>query len=117
MQALRSVRARLTLWSVPLLALILAAFSAGIYLTLRHNLSANLDDSLETRTNILLDVVHFEGGRPTLAGRVSSGEREGEEEFVRVFDAEGAVTFDGGGQLSDIPVDSAGAAGALPGRP
>ena len=72
MQALRSIRLRLTLWYVLLLAVILAAFSAGIYLTLRHNLSANLNDSLETRTNILLDVVHFEGGRPTLAGRVRS---------------------------------------------
>ena len=53
MLGFRSIRLRLTLWYVLLLAIILAGFSAGIYLTLRHNLYANLDDSLETRANDL----------------------------------------------------------------
>ena len=38
---LRSVRLRLTLWYVLLLAIILAGFSAGVYLLLRDNLYGN----------------------------------------------------------------------------
>ena len=64
MLGLRSIRLRLTLWYVLLLAIILAGFSAGIYLTLRHNLYANLDDSLETRADDLLPLVRLRGGRP-----------------------------------------------------
>jgi len=64
MQALRSIRLRLTLWYVVLLAVILAGFSAGIYLTLRHNLYGNLDDSLTTRANDLMPLVSYDGARP-----------------------------------------------------
>jgi heavy metal sensor kinase len=91
---LRSIRVRLTLWYVLLLAIILAAFSAGIYLTLRQSLSSNLNDSLETRANVLAGVVRYEDGHPTLEGSVPAGERELDEEFVRVYGADGSVSFD-----------------------
>jgi heavy metal sensor kinase len=115
--ALRSVRLRLTLWYVLLLAIILAAFSAGIYLTLRHNLYDNLDDSIQNRANILLDVMGYEGSRPTLAGRVSSADPNAGEHFVRVFDASGAVTFDNSAAAGDVPVDTSAVERALAGRP
>jgi heavy metal sensor kinase len=117
MPALRSVRLRLTLWYVLLLAIILAAFSAGIYLTLRHNLYDNLDDSIQNRANILLDIMGYEGSRPTLAGRVSSADPNAGEHFVRVFDASGAVTFDNSAAAGDVPVDISAVERALAGRP
>jgi heavy metal sensor kinase len=93
---LGSIRLRLTLWYILLLALILAAFSAGIYLTLRHSLSTSLDDSLEVRGEELLLSVHFEGDVPTLAEAVPEDGPADGEQFARVFDASGAVTFDNG---------------------
>ena len=116
MQALRSIRFRLTLWYVLLLAVILAGFSAGIYLTLRHSLSSNLDDALETRAEELLAVVRFEGDRPTLAGAVpSEGQGEGEQ-FIRVFDASGAPTFDTSAPAGEVPVAQGAVQAALAGR-
>jgi len=92
MSLLRSVRVRLTLWYVLLLAVILAGFSAGVYFILRDNLYSNLDDTLQARAETLLDVVEFEGGRPTLE-EVASG-TDADDSFARVFDASGDVTFD-----------------------
>lgn len=91
---LRSVRLRLTLWYVLLLAIILMGFSAGVYVLLRQNLYDNLDGLIQNRANTFLAIVHYEGDRPTLAGRVSSDDLNADESFVRVFDASGDVTFD-----------------------
>ena len=111
--ALRSLRLRLTLWYVLLLAIILAAFSAGIYLTLRHSLYANLDDSIQNRANVLLDIIRYEEGRPTLAGLVSSADPNAGEHFVRVFDPLGAITFENSAAAGDVPIDSRAVEGAL----
>jgi heavy metal sensor kinase len=105
MIVLRSVRLRLTLWYVLLLAITLAAFSAGVYVVLRHNLYDNLDDSIRNRANTFLDVVSYESDRPTLAGRVSSDDPNAGESFVRVFDASGGVTFDNSAAAGDAPID------------
>ncbi len=117
MPALRSVRLRLTLWYVLLLAIILAAFSAGVYLILRHNLYDNLDDSIQNRANVLLGVIRYEGSRPTLAGRVSPVDPNTSEYFARVFDTSGAVTFDGVAGAGDVPVDTSAVERALTGEP
>jgi len=116
MQALRSIRLRLTLWYVLLLAVILAAFSTGIYLTLRHNLSANLDDALQNRTTILLEIVQYTDGRPTLAGLVPPVDPNAGEHFVRVYDAKGAVTFDNSMEAGDVAIDTVAVESALAGR-
>jgi len=113
---LRSIRLRLTLWYVFLLALILAAFSAGIYLTLRHNLYDNLDDSIQNRANVLLDIVRYEGNRPTLTGVVSSNDPNQGESFVRVFDASGELTFDNSAAVGDVPIDGRAVESALVGK-
>jgi heavy metal sensor kinase len=117
MRVLRSIRLRLTLWYVLLLALILAAFSAGIYLTLRRSLSSNLNDSLENRANVLLGVVWYEDGRPTLERFVPIAGRETDEQFVRLYDAAGAVSFDSAGSDMDAPdIGNAAVQDALDGR-
>jgi len=104
MGVLRSIRLRLTLWYVLVLAVILAAFSTGIYLTLRHNLSENLDNSVENRTDILLDIVRYDEGRPTLAGLVSPVDPAVGEHFIRVYDDRGTVSFDSTAGTEDVPI-------------
>jgi len=112
---LRSIRLRLTLWYVLLLAIILAAFSAGIYLTLRHNLYANLDDSLEARANDLMPLISQEGARPTLSADVSADSPDLGEQFVRLYDASGQLTFDNSGAAGSVPVDGGAVRNALAG--
>jgi heavy metal sensor kinase len=102
---LRSIRLRLTLWYVLLLAIILGGFSAGIYLTLRHNLYANLDDSLEARANDLEALIRYEGAYPTLSQSLSANSPDLGEQFVRVYDASGRLTFDNSGEAGTVPVD------------
>jgi len=114
--AIRSLRLRLTLWYVLLLAIILAAFSAGIYLTLRHNLNDSLDDSIRNRANVLLDVLRYEDGRPTLAGVVSASDPNEGESFVRVFDASGGVTFDSSIAAGEVAFDRRAVESALSGE-
>ena len=116
MPAIRSLRLRLTLWYVLLLAVILAGFSAGIYLTLRHNLNDSLDDSIRNRANVLLDVLRYEDGRPTLAGVVSSSDSNEGESFVRVFDASGGVSVDSAIAAGELAVDRQAVESALSGE-
>jgi len=112
---LRSIRFRLTLWYVLLLAIILAGFSAGIYVTLRHNLYANLDDSLQTRVADLLPLVRFEGAGPTLAGSISATSADLDEQFARVYDSSGRLTFDNTGGAGGEPADGEAIRKALAG--
>lgn len=118
MSILKSIRLRLTLWYVLLLAVILAAFSAGVYFVLRETLYNNLDDSIQNRVSALLDIIEYEEDRPILPTLVFSGEldlgehsQEGEHEngveyFARVFDASGSPTFDDSAEMSYVPVDT-----------
>lgn len=112
----RSLRLRLTLWYVLLLAIILAAFSAGIYLALRHNLYANLDDSIESRANDLLALIQYEGDRPTLSARITGDIADLGEKLVRVYDASGTLTFDDSGEAGAVPIDRQAVQAALAGQ-
>ena len=116
MLGLRSIRFRLTLWYVLLLAIILAGFSAGIYFTLRHNLYGNLDDSLQTRANDLLPLVSYNGVRPSLSQDVSANSPDPEEQFVRVYDASAELAFDGEGQAGTGAADLKAVQRALAGK-
>lgn len=122
MTILRSIRLRLTLWYVLLLAVILAAFSAGVYFILRDNLYNNLDDSVQDRVSALVDVIQYEGDRPALPNPVFSGELEGGqlddvEHFARVFDASGNPTFDDGTTIGYVPIDTQAIERTLAGEP
>jgi heavy metal sensor kinase len=112
---IRSIRLRLTLWYVLLLAVVLAGFSAGIYVTLRHNLYANLDDSLQTRSADLLPLVRYDGAAPTLAESVSLSGGNLDEQFVRVYDSAGRLTFDDSGEVGVVSVDGPAIEKALAG--
>jgi heavy metal sensor kinase len=111
---LRSVRVRLTLWYVLLLALILAAFSAGVYLALRQRLNETLDDSIDNRITVLLSAIEYSDGRPVL--NLSPDEPEEAEHFTRVFDVDGDVTFDDIPGDDGTPVDEGALGAALDGR-
>ena len=115
MLSFRSLRLRLALWYVLLLAIILAAFSAGIYWALRHNLYANLDNSIEARANDLLAIVRYEEGRPSLAGSLAANSPDLGEQFVRVYDAAGSLTFDNSGDAGTVPIHAAAVQKALAG--
>lgn len=107
---LRLIRVRLTLWHVLSLALLLAAFSAGLYLSLRNALQDNLDSSIESRTAVLTRVIQVENGLPILPIQLAppvsgnedadddldddvSGELD-DEELILMFDSSGALLLD-----------------------
>ncbi|MBK9316105.1 MAG: heavy metal sensor histidine kinase [Acidobacteria bacterium] len=55
-----SVRSRLTLWHVAVLALVLLVFSAGIYWLLEHNLQARTDASVEAALKAMEHLLAYE---------------------------------------------------------
>ena len=114
MALLRSIRVRLTLWFVLLLAITLAIFSVALYLALRHNLNSSLNDSLESRTEIVsglvVDVDQVDVAALTIPGDPVEG-----EEFVRVFDSSGNLVFDNSGEKFRPPDDPAAVSTALSG--
>ena len=117
MLARAPIRLRLTLWYVLLLAIILAAFAAVVYLLLRHSLYQNLDESVQSRAGALVNVVQLDDAEASLtirAGSVTSGQRE---RFIRLFDAAGDVRFVETSGEHQIPVDRWAVSAALAGRP
>jgi heavy metal sensor kinase len=110
---LRSIRVRLTLWYVLLLAVILAVFSGGVYFALRWSLYNNLEDALDTRADTLFGVITVEDGVPTLDPLQAPADPQGEH-FVRVFDPGADLTFDNTDGNS-VTIDQAAVAAALRG--
>ena len=100
-----SIRVRLTLWYVLLLAVILAVFSGGVYLALRQSLYGDLNESLERNAAAFLDMIRYDENRPTLDIRTSSDSPGEGEHFVRIFDASGGITFDNSSEVGEVPVD------------
>ena len=76
-----TIRVRLTLWYVGLLAVILAAFGAGVYFTVQTTLYRNIDGAIEARANTILASVAFDSGHPILPPLPSPID---DAEFVRV---------------------------------
>ena len=110
------IRLRLTLWYVLLLALILAAFAAGVYLLLRQSLNQNLNDSIENRASAFLSIVQYDEDRPFVPGQASSRDPTQGEHFARVFDVFGDISFDNSAALGQVPVDADAVASALSGK-
>ena len=63
-----SIRVRLTLWYVALLAVILVAFSGVLYVSLSRSLSQELDLTLSTEATRLIASMDFGSGGPQLGG-------------------------------------------------
>ena len=110
------IRVRLALWYSLLLALILAAFAAGVYLLLRQSLYSSLDDSLESRATTLLSVIQHDSDRPFLRVEESSQAPGREDVFTRVFDASGNISFDDSAAIGHMPVNRSVTSDALAGR-
>ena len=111
-----SIRVRLTLWYVLLLAVILAVFGLSMYAALRHVLYSNLDKSLEGNATAFLDVIQYDENEPTLSIRFPSDDPRNEEQFVRVFDTSGGLTFDSSSDIGEVPVDRGAIDAALVGK-
>jgi heavy metal sensor kinase len=115
MSLFRSIRVRLTLWYVLLLAITLGLFCAGVYLALRQSLYKNLDDSLESRAEIVGGLM-TEGGRLSTTGVVLPGDPVDGEEFARVYNLSGNLAFDNTSERFPVPEDEAAIQAALSGR-
>jgi heavy metal sensor kinase len=68
MRRAASIRVRLTLWYVALLAVILVAFSTVLYLTLSRSLREEMDVTLRTEAERLISSMDFENGAVHLGG-------------------------------------------------
>jgi len=89
-----SIRIRLTLWYVLLLAVILGGFSAGLYFALRERLYDNLDESLDIRVSVLVEAIDYQNGIPTLPRGGEGEDPDAGEHITRVYDSRGRQTFD-----------------------
>jgi heavy metal sensor kinase len=114
MALFRPIRVRLTLWFVLLLAITLAIFCAALYLALRHNLNSTLNDSLESRAQIVAGLV-VDVDRVDVAELTIPGDPVEGEEFVRVFDSSGNLVFDNSGEKFRPPDDPTAVSAALSG--
>lgn len=115
MSLFRSIRLRLTLWYVLLLAITLAIFSAGVYIALRQTLYKNLDDSLEGRADIIAQLV-TDGGRLSTSEVALPGDPVDGEEFARVYDLNGDLAFDNTSKLFPVAEDLDAIQAALSGK-
>src|SRR5262245_65276505 len=91
---LDSIRTRLTLWSVGVLALALIVFSAGVYLLLAGNLRRRMDESLRTSAeSIAISLVRerAEGETEAEAAHSTVNELHLLNQAMAVFDAEGRL--------------------------
>ena len=79
------VRLRLTLWYAGLLAVILAVFGAGIYLTMRQALHANLDNSIEAQARAVLATVRLEGDVPVMDGEGDFLATDDDDGYARII--------------------------------
>lgn len=101
---LQSLRVRLTLWYVALLAVILLLFSGVLFLRLNQTLYDNLDDTLHNRAEGVMGTVVDVAGRPQLR---DSGMRTGRtqgDSFTRVFDGTSALVSDDSAALGSVPL-------------
>src|SRR5215510_6732428 len=91
---LDSIRTRLTLWYVGVLALALIVFSAGVYLLLARNLSRRVDESLRNSAeSIAISLVHERDEGETEAEAANSAVNELHllNQAMAIFDAQGRL--------------------------
>ena len=98
------IRWRLTLWYAALLAVALAVFGVALYLGMRARLYANFDDQLEVQAALLSGAIRVAEGRPALDLNEIPGEAD--EQFVRLWTADGGVVVDTGDAAGVGPADA-----------
>lgn len=112
-----SIRVRLTLWYVLLLAIVLAFFGGAVFLSLRHVLYSNLDASIQSSAEAILGTIQLEeGGRFPSVPRPADDSDDDIEQYVRVFDISKKLVFDSTGSNEHLFVDSPALSRALAGE-
>lgn len=108
----RLIRVRLTLWHVLSLALLLAAFSGGVYFALRSALQDNLENGIESRADVLVRFIQVEDGLPVLPLQLAPAASDDdddfdneldEEELILVFDSSGGLLLDTSDPDEEVP--------------
>ena len=102
----QSLRVRLTLWYVAVLAVVLLSFSGVLYARLSTTLRDSLDDTLHSRATLTLEAITSNAGVPALDRTPLSPNsvRNGGEQFTRLFDARGAVVSDDTAAIGPVPM-------------
>jgi signal transduction histidine kinase len=108
------IRWRLTLWSGVLLVVAMALFSGSLYVFLRQQLYASLDEQLLEQAEHLLATVKVEDGRPVLEPTTANS-ADGEY-LLRLLDADSRTMDDSGGLLAGVPVERDVVASVLAGE-
>lgn len=112
----RSIRVRLTLWYVALLALVLLVVGSAVYVGLRSALLHNLDEQMERGDAYLAGIVRSDDGRPILPIAINAVDPSPDDQYIRVHSLDGRVTYYSS-SLDSVPVvDSGGVAAALAGN-
>ena len=110
------IRARLTLWYVFLLAVVLAFFDGAVFLSLRRVLYSNLDASIHSSADAILRTIQFEEeGQFLTIPRPSDDSDDDIEQYVHVFDISKKLVFDSTGSNEHLFVDSPAPSRALVG--
>src|SRR4028118_822966 len=89
-----SVRARLTLWYVSALALILVTFGAAVYVLLSRALHRRVDDALRSTLDIsITSLTHDtqEGQSPESAAQSTAAELSHPQQALMIFDDMGKL--------------------------
>ncbi len=108
----QSLRLRLTLWYVVLLAVILLVFSIILDVRLTTALRDNLDDTLRNRASLIAGTITSNNGSPQLSATPLPPDRNQGEQFLRLYDGAGKLVIDDTaalGPLPTLPNDSAAA--------
>lgn len=113
----QSLRVRLTLWYVALLAVVLLLFSGALYLRLNQTLYDNLDDTLRRQAEVLTSAVEEDGSAVRLGDVGPRVGRMQGESFTRLFDGTGAVVSDDSAAIGTVPIFPADVAAAEHGMP
>ena len=110
---LASIRFRLMIWYLAIVALILGLFTVGVFVTLGATLSENLDDSLHTRAALLQGLISLDdAGRPQLSITTDPNDPRLRESFQRLFDADGAAVFDDSAAFGQVATGGLGSSAA-----
>ncbi len=116
---MRTIRVRLTLWYVALLALILIAFSAMLYFTLARSLYQQADDTLRVNAEQIAGAVNVEQGQINFQNSegdtVDALSARARGYLVRLVDARGAVA-DTNARFTVLPVSAGALAAARSGQ-
>jgi heavy metal sensor kinase len=108
------IRWRLTLWYVALLALALALFGGSFYFGLRYLLYDTVDTNLRNHAALVQSAIGLENGQPQVSvGQVLDPAND--DQFVRLFSADGDVILDTAADEDDRPANPEGVRAAQAG--